>query len=74
MLILGDARTNYRSRHSDAVRELTQAARHSYWLNPEPIGDWDTGDSAASEYASCVDRMVEVRNLRQLQEFIATEL
>ena len=41
---------------------------------PEPLGDWDTGDSAASEYAAFVDRMVEVRNLRQLEEFIAREL
>jgi hypothetical protein len=38
------------------------------------LGDWDTGDSAASEYAGFVDRMVEVRNLRQLEEFIAREL
>ena len=74
ILILGDARTNYRTRHTDALRELCSRARHSFWLNPEPIGDWDIGDSAASEYAAQVDKMIEVRNLRQLQEFIATEL
>ena len=74
ILILGDARTNYRSRHTGALKELCARARHSYWLNPEPIGDWDIGDSAASEYATYVDKMIEVRNLRQLQEFIAREL
>lgn len=74
LLILGDARTNYRTRHTGALKDLCDRARHSFWLNPEPIGDWDIGDSAASEYAAYVDKMVEVRNLRQLQEFIATEL
>jgi uncharacterized protein len=74
MLVLGDARTNYRARRIQSLRELTTRARQAFWLNPEPLADWDTGDSAASEYAGFVDRMVEVRNLRQLEEFIAREL
>jgi uncharacterized protein with von Willebrand factor type A (vWA) domain len=74
LLILGDARNNYRSRNVWALKALSGKARHTFWLNPEPIGDWDTGDSAASEYAPHVDRMVEVRTLRQLEEFVAREL
>ena len=74
LLILGDARNNYRSREVWALDALSKRARHTFWLNPEPIGDWDTGDSAASEYASHVDRMVEVRTLRQLEGFVAREL
>jgi uncharacterized protein len=74
MLILGDGRTKLQSRRTHALRELSIGARHTFWLNPEPLGDWDTGNSAASEYAAFVDRMVEVRNLRQLEEFIAREL
>ena len=74
LLILGDARNNYRARNTWALDALSAAARHTYWLNPEPIGDWDTGDSAAAEYAPHVDRMVEVRTLRQLEEFVAREL
>lgn len=74
LLILGDARNNYRARRTWALKALADKARHSYWLNPEPIRDWDTGDSAASEYAAHVDRMVEVRTLRQLEGFIAREL
>ncbi|MDQ4064846.1 MAG: VWA domain-containing protein, partial [Actinomycetota bacterium] len=58
LLMLGDARTNYRARHVDALRELSHRAHHAYWLNPEPVSDWDTGDSAASEYAAFVDEMV----------------
>ena len=74
LLILGDARTNYRARKVGTLKALAHKAHHTYWLNPEPIGDWDTGDSAASEYASVVDQMVEVRNLRQLEEFIERRL
>ncbi|MFN2595031.1 MAG: VWA domain-containing protein [Actinomycetota bacterium] len=74
LLILGDARNNYRARGTEALKELSTRARHTYWLNPEPRGDWDTGDSVASDYAEYVDEMVEVRNLRQLETFIATEL
>lgn len=74
LLILGDARTNYRADNAWALRELARRARHSYWLNPEPMHDWDTGDSVASRYAAEVDAMVEVRNLRQLETFIAKTL
>jgi uncharacterized protein with von Willebrand factor type A (vWA) domain len=70
LLILGDARNNYRVPNDDALRELADRARHSFWLNPEPRGDWDGGDSVASTYAACVDEMAEVRTLRQLERFI----
>ncbi|HEY7875119.1 MAG TPA: VWA domain-containing protein [Actinomycetota bacterium] len=74
LLILGDARNNYRAPEAWALKALRASARHTYWLNPEPVGDWDTGDSVASTYAACVDKMVEVRNLRQLEDFIALAL
>lgn len=74
LLILGDARTNYRARKAGALKALAAQAHHTYWLNPEPMSDWDTGDSAAAEYAAVVDQMVEVRNLRQLEEFIERRL
>lgn len=74
LLILGDARNNYRDPRAEALRELTARTHHTYWLNPEPRQDWDTGDSVASRYAALVDRMVEVRNLRQLEAFIARTL
>ncbi|MDQ4095938.1 MAG: VWA domain-containing protein [Actinomycetota bacterium] len=71
LLILGDARTNYRTRRSEVLAAMHAKVHRAYWLNPEPKRDWDTGDSAAAEYAAQVDEMVEVRNLRQLEEFIA---
>ena len=74
LLILGDARTNYRARRPEILAAIHKKVRHSYWLNPEPRRDWDTGDSAVSEYKPHVDEMVGVRNLRQLENFIARVL
>lgn len=74
LLILGDARTNYRARKADVLKVIHKKARHVYWLNPEPRKDWNTGDSAVDEYAAHVDGMIEVRNLRQLEDFIARNL
>ena len=69
LLVLGDARSNYSDLATGALREMAQAARHSWWLNPEHTRHWDTGDSAASAYAEIVP-MVECRNLTQLGEFV----
>jgi uncharacterized protein len=69
LLILGDARSNYGDLALPTLRELAGRAKHSYWLNPERQGIWDTGDSRASEYAAIVP-MVECRNLAQLGEFV----
>jgi uncharacterized protein with von Willebrand factor type A (vWA) domain len=74
LLILGDARNNFRAARTEALEELKQESHRTYWLNPEPVMFWDTGDSIASVYGACVDDMVEVRNLRQLEEFIARRL
>ncbi len=69
LLVLGDARSNHSDLALPVARELVHAARHSWWLNPEPVRSWDTGDSAASEYGRLFT-MVECRNLTQLGEFV----
>lgn len=74
ILILGDARNNFRSTRSDVLQRLQKSARHVYWLNPEAEVHWDTGDSAASRYAAVIDDMAEVRSLKQLESFIAEVL
>ncbi|MFI6867432.1 VWA domain-containing protein [Nocardia sp. NPDC050406] len=65
LLILGDARTNYRDPELNVLRTLADTAKHSYWLNPEAEKMWGTGDSAANRYAEIVE-MHECRNARQL--------
>jgi uncharacterized protein with von Willebrand factor type A (vWA) domain len=69
LLVLGDARSNYTDPRLDLLREMVEACRHAWWLNPEHPRQWDTGDSAASEYTALVP-MVECRNLAQLTEFV----
>jgi uncharacterized protein len=70
VVVLGDARTNYRHPNAQALERLQRRARRVWWLNPEPRSAWDTGDSVASSYARFVEEMVEVRNVRQLAAFV----
>ncbi len=70
VLILGDARNNYHASESWVIADLQARARHVYWLNPEPSSYWGSGDSIVGEYAPHCDRVVEVRTLRQLEQFV----
>lgn len=70
VLVLGDARNNYRGSSAWVLKALKRKARRVYWLNPEPRVYWGTGDSIAPEYDRFTDAMIEVRNLRQLEAFI----
>jgi uncharacterized protein with von Willebrand factor type A (vWA) domain len=70
LIVLGDARSNYHPPNAWALEALRARARHVYWLNPEPRAYWDTGDSVINAYARACDRVVECRNLRQLERFV----
>ena len=72
IILLGDARNNYHASQHWVLKELQQRARHLYWLNPEPRGYWDTGDSIISEFGIYCDGVYECRNLRQLERFVTT--
>ena len=69
LLILGDARNNYRATGVHTLKQLVGRSRHAYWLNPEPESYWGTGDSATRSYVEHIE-MVEVRNAVQLEEFV----
>lgn len=71
VILLGDARNNYHASQAWTLAEIRKRARRLYWLDPEPRGYWDTGDSIISEYAPYCDGVYECRNLRQLQRFVA---
>ena len=70
LLILGDARTNYRDPALGTLRGLADTAKHAYWLNPEAEKMWGTGDSAAERYAEVVE-MHECRSARQLTSVVS---
>lgn len=70
LIVTGDARNNYHASEATVLADLAHQARHTYWLNPEPISYWDTGDSIVSEYGAHIDGVFEVRNLTQLERFV----
>ena len=72
IILLGDARNNYHAPQAWVLAALRKRGKHVYWLNPEPRGYWDTGDSVISEYAAYCDGIFECRNLRQLERFVTT--
>lgn len=72
VLVLGDARNNFRAPNAGALAELHRRAKRLYWLNPEPAAQWGSGDSIAATYARHSDGMVACRNLRELAAFIET--
>jgi uncharacterized protein with von Willebrand factor type A (vWA) domain len=69
LLILGDARSNYSDLAIPVLSGMVKESRHAWWLNPESPRHWNTGDSAARDYARILP-MVECRNLVQLGEFV----
>jgi uncharacterized protein len=70
LIVLGDARNNHHASQSWVLGELRRRARKVYWLNPEPVSSWDTGDSLMSEYAAYTHHTFECRNLDQLEHFV----
>ncbi|MEV6430593.1 VWA domain-containing protein [Nocardia sp. NPDC051463] len=70
LLILGDARTNYRDPELDTVRSLVRTAKHAHWLNPEMRTNWGSGDSAADKYQQVIE-MHECRSASQLTAVVS---
>lgn len=74
VLVLGDARNNYRTTGAEMLREVAHNCRRLWWLNPEPRQYWDSADSVAGQFARQIDSMYECRNLQQLESFVARAL
>jgi uncharacterized protein len=74
LIICGDARGNYRPPRADLLHALRRRVRRVHWLNPEPRARWDTTDSTISQYSGECDTVTEVRNLRQLGDWVETLL
>lgn len=70
VIVLGDARSNYRNPEAWVLKDLRDKAKRVWWLNPEARRHWDTGDSVISQYAEHCDGVEECRNLKQLGRFI----
>ena len=69
VIVLGDARSNFRPPGLGEIAWMKKKARKFYWLNPEPRTSWGTGDSEGHVISKHVE-MVECRNIQQLGAFI----
>ncbi|MBY6349688.1 vWA domain-containing protein [Rhodococcoides corynebacterioides] len=69
LLVLGDARTNFRDPRVESLARAVAVARHAHWLNPEPRAQWGTGDSAAEVYRRVIP-MHECRSASQLADVV----
>lgn len=70
VLIAGDARSHDRDPATSAIAELDHRARRLYWFNPEPMTEWDTLDSHATNYARHCTAAFEVSTLRGLMDAV----
>ena len=70
VIVLGDARTNYHDPREGALKAVSQRAGHLFWLNPEPVSAWNSGDSVIARYQPFCDAVRECRNIRQLRAFV----
>ncbi len=67
LIILGDARNNYKPDGKDHFAEIAGRAGRVIWLNPAPGDKWDSEDSIMKVYAPYCHHVFECRNLKQLE-------
>lgn len=71
LVIIGDGRNNRRPPRLELLRAIAARCRAVYWLCPEPVDRWGTGDSALELYAREVSRLVAAPDLRALEVELA---
>lgn len=70
IIVLGDARNNYREHRSDAFKQISERARQIIWLNPENKNKWDSGDSVMKHYAPYCKIIETCNTLNHLESVI----
>ncbi|WP_338825739.1 hypothetical protein MTBGP_18210 [Moorella thermoacetica] len=66
ILILGDARNNWRQPEVESFAAICRKAGKVVWLNPQPEASWNTMDSSMALYAPFCHAVRECSNLKQL--------
>jgi hypothetical protein len=68
LVVLGDARSNWRHPETGCLARIRERVSRLIWLNPTPRHTWDKEDSIMSTFAPFCHYAGECRNLRQLEE------
>ncbi len=66
LIVLGDARNNYKPSGEEYFQEICRHARQVIWLNPAPQESWNREDSIMHLYTPHCRYVFECRNLAQL--------
>ena len=70
LIVIGDARNNYRDIDEELVNEVGKSFKNIYWLNPERLKYWNTGDSLIRKFDRVTNNTSEVRNYNQMKAFV----
>jgi len=71
VIILGDARSNYSNPRGDILKKIHARARRVIWLNPEPKGLWNSGDSEMKRLAPYCDKAITCASLKDLERVVS---
>lgn len=74
MIILGDARNNHRASRTDILASWKTRVNKLLWFNPEPMSEWNTGDSILLDYAEHCDVVAQCSTLSDLVQLIEKTL
>jgi uncharacterized protein len=66
VVILGDGRNNGKYHNAEALEEITQHAKQTIWITPEPRWGWTLGSCDMPLYEKVCDRVEVVRTVDQL--------
>jgi uncharacterized protein len=66
VVILGDGRNNGKHHNAEALEEITQHAKQTIWITPEPRWGWTLGSCDMPLYEKVCDRVEVVRTVDQL--------
>lgn len=67
VIVLGDGKNNWRPSGLEYLSKIRNKCYRLYWLNPQPIEDWNSRDSIIGEYNKYCHRVFECRNMDQLE-------
>ncbi len=70
LIVIGDARNNYRNISKLLINNLNEKYHRIFWINPEQEKYWNTGDSQMNKFEAINNKTVEVRNYKQLKNFV----
>jgi len=71
VLILGDARSNFGDPRADILQKIHHRARRVLFLNPEPRGLWNSGDSEMRRLGPHCDRTLTCASLKDLERVVS---